>query len=328
MLKKINLEIRPHRSGDESEIVELWKEVFNKKRSVEHWQWRFNKCPFGKGIVMLALDGDKIISFYSTNRMDIKVKQEIVKAVHGFDGATHPDYRKQGIFTLILKKLTKDYTEEGVKFMYGYPNTNSYQIHLKYFSWTGHGLIELWVKDLKKKDNGAGVRNNGKIQQVNVFDDRVNQLWNRAKNNLKVGIVRNKDYLNWRYVENPSIKYHKVYYLDANDVLSGFVVLKIHIQDDTVIGHIIDILASNEIAFNELIQYSYKFFNEKDVSLLSCWFPKNHSFSKFLTNEGFALDIMDHTCFGVKSISNIAKIKEYVEKKDNWYMTMGDCDIF
>ncbi|MDG6221574.1 MAG: GNAT family N-acetyltransferase, partial [Candidatus Thermoplasmatota archaeon] len=174
--------IRPNSPGDEEPLVELWRAVFNKNRTVEHWKWRFDQCAFGKGVVMMALDGGRIVSAYSTNRIKMKLGEEIVPAVHGFDGYTHVDYRKHGIFTKLLDKLMEDYAAEGTKFMYGYPNTNSYPVHIR-LGWKGHGLIDMWEKSLEKYDWSPP----SSFETVDAFDERSDELWSKAKHTVPIG---------------------------------------------------------------------------------------------------------------------------------------------
>ena len=314
--------IRPNREGDEERLVDLWKQVFKKDRSVEYWQWRFNACAFGKGVVMLGLDGENIVSAYSTNRMMLKLGDEIVPAVHGFDGYTHIDYRKHGIFTKLLGKLMEEYAVEGVKFMYGYPNTNSYPIHIK-MDWKGHGLIDTWEKDLELTNWTPSPD----FETIEIFDERVDKLWKDAKSTIKIGIVRNKDYLNWRYIDNPSAKYHKTI-LTKNGKIVGMLVLKTYHEENEITGHIIDALAINNEIFQQLVDYAIGYFSSRKVKKISCWFNEKHPFIETITNRDFKINQMARTCFAIKAINNIEGISEFVENKDNWYMMMGDCDIF
>ncbi len=48
------LTIRSYEEGDENQILDLWQEVFQGKRSLEHWCWKFKNNPYLKVQAALA----------------------------------------------------------------------------------------------------------------------------------------------------------------------------------------------------------------------------------------------------------------------------------
>ena len=46
------------------------------------------------------------------------------------------------------------------------------------------------------------------FKEIARFDNRVNDLWETAKNGFKTIVVRNDQFLNWRYISRPDIHYH------------------------------------------------------------------------------------------------------------------------
>lgn len=60
-------------SGHESQILTLFKEVFSTRISLAFWKWRFVENPFGKGIIKLLFDSDKLIGQYAVIPTNVQI---------------------------------------------------------------------------------------------------------------------------------------------------------------------------------------------------------------------------------------------------------------
>ena len=52
----------------------------------------------------------------------------------------HPNYQNKGLIKFVADKLFNDAKLNNIKFIYGYPNQNAYQIHKVFF------LIQRYIK--------------------------------------------------------------------------------------------------------------------------------------------------------------------------------------
>ena len=57
----------------------------------------------------------------------------------------HPNYQNKGLIKFVADKLFNDAKLNNIKFIYGYPNQNAYQIH-KVFSHTDISKQKLYYK--------------------------------------------------------------------------------------------------------------------------------------------------------------------------------------
>ena len=92
--------------------------------------WKHLENPFGKSYSLLAWDGQTLAGMIMFMFWELTDGNKTVKVIRPVDGATHPDYRGQGIF----KKLTIEGLKIGEPkgdFLFSTPNNNSLPGYLR-----------------------------------------------------------------------------------------------------------------------------------------------------------------------------------------------------
>lgn len=317
-----------YREGDEHKILDLFSEVFNRRMSLEVWKWRFIENPFGKGIIKLLFDDNKLIGHYAVTPMEVKVTNKVVNTTFSMTTMTHPNYRGRGIFSLLGEETYREATQRGFKFVYGFPNQNSYLGFIKKLNWKGFGNMDVWQKNLGGKYVG-GHAENKKIKKVEEFDNDIDSLWTKVRQNYPVVVPRTKDFLNWRFVQNPEVDYIKYIHTDSKGEVSGYIVPKVYHSGNELKGHVVDLLSvPDKKVVRTLLQCAYNHFIEQGITDISCWFPKNGFYADILRGEGFSLGKMERTFFGCRIFDENDESLKVIENISNWYLTMGDSDVF
>lgn len=317
---------RDYETGDEHQILSLFTEVFGREMSLAFWKWRFTENPFGKGIIKLLFDDDKLIGHYAVIPMNVQVQGQLLKAVYSMTTMTHPDYQGEGVFAYLGEEAYKVAVKMGAKFVYGFPNKNIYYPRIKKLDWHGFGKMTALEKRLQ-----TGVRRNlpaKVIKQIPRFDDTINLLWNKVKQDYTVIVPRTKEFLNWRFVENPDLDYVKYIISDDNSHILGYAVLKVYAKGEVVRGHIVDILSvADKEVVKSLLEYSYGYFLERGIYDVLCWIPGGSFYSSIIEEEGFVRSETE-TYFGVKAFNKDDIPLKSIERFPNWFLTMGDSDVF
>lgn len=326
---------RDYREGDEYKILQLFSEVFYREREIEkrkmslkYWKWRFIENPFGKGIIKLLFDYNKLIGHYAVTPMEVKVADKIVNTVFSMTTMTHPKYRGRGIFPLLAEETYSEAARRGFKFVYGFPNQNSYKPITKKVNWKGFGNMEVWQKKLNS-ECASGYMENGDIKKIGKFDNSIDYLWKKVRQSYSVAVPRTKVFLNWRFVQNPEVDYIKYMYVDSKGEVSGYIVSKIYRLGNEIKGHVVDLLSvPDKKVVRTLLQCAYNYFIEQGITDISCWFPKNGFYADILRGEGFSLAKMERTFFGCRIFDRNDESLKVIEDISNWYLTMGDSDVF
>ena len=323
---------RDYRPGDEHQILSLYKQVNDRDLGLDFWKWRYAENPFGTGVIKLLFDEDELIGHYAVVPVNIQVEDVPVRAVFSMNTITHPDYGRQGIFTYLARETYKECQMRGFKFVYGFPNKNSYHGFTKRLHWQGLGKMSLLYKDLQEGVSHPPLSKRVRqIHQVERFGEDIDLLWHKVKGEYNVIVPRTREFLNWRYVEHPEINYAKYVGRDNSGQAVGYVVLKIFKTENETRGHIVDILSLNDKGvIKELVRSTSDYFTERGIGNVSCWMQDNHFCAGTLKEEGFVRKEVpgSYPHFGAKVFEEMSTQVTGVEDIASWYLTMGDCDVF
>lgn len=115
---------------DVQEVVALLQKSMNGSHTVKSFLWKHYENPFGKSYGLLAYNQDEIVGVRMFMAWEFRKGQKIIKAIRPVDTATHPDFRRKGIFkNLTLKGLEN--CKGNYDLVFNTPNENSLAGYLK-----------------------------------------------------------------------------------------------------------------------------------------------------------------------------------------------------
>ena len=353
--------IRSYEKGDENGIFELMKEVpeypkLEKGKWMRWWNWKYMDNPAGVSGIWVADHDGKIVGSRSTILVKMKIAGEPVMGSQNTDLLTHPNYRRQGIFSALEKKSFDQLKDDGICITYSLPGPMSYPGYMKSGSFfdthalqtmirpfnlenalkrriknefllkicavTGNIFINIFYR-AEKPPEVDGLT----ITKISSFDDRINDFWKEISNDHEIIVVRDKEHLNWRYVDVPNVDY-TIYLAEEGGEICGYIVLRCAKQDQ-LSGHIIDIIAplDRPEVFHSLLSKAIEYFKEEGVDVIFCKMIADKIFYKIFRENGFV-----SSRFIIKSKFivriNSPKISEtYLKDKKNWFIQVGDSDF-
>ncbi len=320
----MKIKIRKYKKGDEKQILYLDRLVeihpWN-RRNLKNWYWKYKgNNPYGKSLVWVATDKKKIVATFSIIPLEYIIDGKVVKGSCSIAMIVHPDYQNKGLIKFVADKLFNEAKINKIRFVYGYPNENAYQIHKVFFSYTDISMQKLYFQKIHK-DLKIKLENKILINESERFDKADNKFLKKASNQRKVSLKRTNDFLNWRYFDRPDYQY-KVFKFVKNNNLIAYVVLKIYKEDKIIRGHIIDLFYDKKTnVFNEIINFSKKYFIKNNCNELTLWLQGDELASKKLKKQGFK--VLSSRPMICKFIDLKKKQISKLNKKD-WYFTMGD----
>lgn len=353
--KEILWKPRPYREGDEEQLMKLTKLALERDIAIESWRWLFKDNPAGKGFFSLADHDGNLVGQYVVIPIRLLVGGKEITGAQSMDTMTHPDYRRQGMFTTLAGEVYRNLKESGIHAAYGFPNDASHPGFVNKLGWITLIDLPFHARPLKLSSlladrignkfaaSTAGVpaqaafnllfpssrkENHGFSTRItDRFDGEFDRLWDSVKERFSCAVCRNSDYLNWRYINKPGADY-KVLAIDGKEGrLAGYAVLKTVRKEGAGQGHILDLLTADlDLSTAEiLIREAITMFRDEGMDVVVCLMLKHIPYYKLLKKNGFI--------FKPKALPYIVRrntekfSEDLLFNPENWYITFGDSDF-
>jgi hypothetical protein len=349
---------RAYRDGDEEEIFGLWKAVYpshpyNREQWMRWWRWMYRANPSGMGVICLAEHDGKIIGQVAEVPMMLKIGSERVLVSLGIDAMTHPEYRRHGVLAEVAKVRHAEDEKHGVRATYSFPNKLSYAATIKgglaFDIATMQKIVRPlnWQNALRTRTNNrlsltsgavagdllgpvffragkAPVLEGLTVTRVSCFDERIDDLWRRASDQYQVLVLRNKEYLNWRYAAAPERDY-LIYVAERSEAVVGYLVLSRKQADQAKIGVIIDVFAESEEVTQCLISEASERCKQEKLDLIYGARIAGTSLARAYRRNGF-VPVPFAEDIRVIGFSFSPNITEQLRNPKNWFLQIGDSD--
>ena len=335
------ISVRSYRPGDEDGILQLFNEVFAEddpgyaQRSRAHWEWEFLKNPAGTQVV-LGIDPDgKIIAQYACLPARVNLRGEDVCVGQGIDSVVHQDYRRglkrEGAFLKTARYYFEHYGVPEVNaFGYGFPNKKAYRIGVKMLQYVPiaapvRTLARNLINFRDDAEVSVGADRSASITAIERFDERVDALWRRLAPSLPMAIIRDRTYLNWRYVDCPSVE-HAAFGLDdgAGGWRAVWVVRKNWMGPPILAVSDLLVDPKDEEAVATILAQVCAYAREHGQQRVEIWVPPtNHVFDTVSTRGFVPEDSPFNLCIKIYEPSI-----DPAWARANWMYTIGDSDVF
>lgn len=327
MSNKLN--IRPYQSGDETQIVELFREVFETDTSIDHWRWKYLENPaHASNIISLAFDSNqKLIGHFAGQAHFLNVNGKTKKLINCVDGFVAPEHKNSFVFAAVNKAFREQLAQTAIKLSLTIAGDES----LKYIMMLGTNLGQLnrYEINFENKYDAANFDSilasqetgQGKLElkSSNHCMDEFQAIWKTMANKEILSYRRDTSYLKWRYDNNPSEQY-EYNYLVKNNKIVAFLVLK-KLNHQCFICDIQSMFKSTELA-QTLLCESIKLLR-KDFRLIK-FISMDQYYSRQIFRNIRIANSFDHHVF---ALSNAPETKSLFETDKNWSILLSDHDM-
>ena len=276
--------------------------------------------------------------------------------------ATDSNFRRKGISSGIGEKLYQDVAKDHCKIVYAFSNKQNIDLNVRKLGFTRMNSFPISVKPVNfflliarfsrgyslpksiaskinkifqsvEKVIGQYKTNlSFKLVESKKIPDGAGELWKSCFMSNKLSIIRNRQYLNWRYIKRPFFKYKiNAVYSKKNELIAYFIThlkkkfgLKILFVMELVIRK------DSQNVCRHIISSLDRLANDYCADAVSMFLQRNNPNYRLFLRSGFipvpqALFPQD-IFFSAKSLSQ--KIHDnYVTDTNNWYLSWGDLDV-
>jgi GNAT superfamily N-acetyltransferase len=350
--------IRSYQDGDEEQILGLRQRIFGDLDAVrlmpETWRWQFRHNPAGESICALAQDHDRIVGQYAVIPTRFSVRGKETCFALSCDTMIDPDYRGQGLFTALARKVYQHIESEGrIAAVWGFPNEASLPGFTRHLDWRLLTVFPLRVAPLRpltmlrtrlglKKEAGNMPKGREgdsvapvcasipglQVEPVTRFGKEYDELWLRRRNLAPVIQIRDAAYLNWRYAGVPDFGY-RPFAIRSSRRLLGYVV----IRTMALMGHFFGVLTDlfpfpvrDPLTTQQLFRFARNYCKDQGAEFMTCLL--SHADPAFFKDAGLktvpAFLNPRKWHFGARYAPRDAGL---LGAPENWYLTYGDTDI-
>ena len=356
---KNGVTLRQYRAGDEEGLNGLYQIVFEAKRPLEGWYWKFRDNPLLDGVLIsLALNEDgSVAGMYPLLVMEYKVGDRVSLAVQSSESSMHPDQRGNWIIVHLKEHIRAECVRRGAKFGFGFPTPTHAKIGLRYMKYRLLGefpVLGTWIHGstpvavpgcaplLRRLAAFAGTLRarvrftfwaragrSGpgapEIVEVERFGEEFDRLWARVSREHAVIAHRSSRYLNWRYVENPMARFIRLAARREGELV-GYLVCTAVDEGDGKNGIIFDCFCGrDDPAARPLLRAGLLRLLREGVQTIRCGALPHMSIHGSLRALGFEKWTMSpKIVFEMLDESGDAGLPENLEA---WYLAIGDTDL-
>lgn len=222
-----DLSLRPVAPDELPAVAELLRISLAKgeaPRSAEYMRWKHLESPFGPSPMWVATANDALVGLRAFQSWSWESGHATLRAVRPVDTATHPEWRRRGIF----KRLTLGMLEasrETYDFVYNTPNEQSRPGYLK-MGWVDVAKLGLWWRPLRALRLASRLEqvrrgyaspvvpplaDDGSVARLVALPGLDTFLGALHANEQRLHTPRSRAYLTWRYLDIPGFQYQARY---------------------------------------------------------------------------------------------------------------------
>lgn len=318
-----DLDIRAYTPGDEQAILALFHHSYGRDLGEKYWAWRFQHNPSGPGLIYLAWDGDTLAAHYAVTPTRFRVAGRDVMAALSGTTMTHPGYRGLKLFPILARATYDTMAASGMVMVWGFPNLFSHRGLVRDLQW-----VDVQQVPALRLPLVPGFRLGGGpvgVVELAAFDERFDDLWRRVCDDVPVTAVRDRQQLQWRYVQNPGGGY-RILACPDGDGVAGYAVLKRFYAEMQVV----DLLVARDDRGIEagvrLLARAAEIAIENSALSIALWLNVTHPLHHALEKLGFRHgEPVTYFCVRVLR-QDPAQAALYNFRA--WHLTMGDSDVF
>jgi hypothetical protein len=214
---------------------------------------------------------------------------------------------------------------------YGFPNRAAYAIGRRFLRYTPFVepvpvLYRNFFEDLD--DDAVGRRHTGALEVVEVarFGSEMDELWNRVRSDYPLALVRDAEYLRWRYDECAWLPYRRFLLREPDrGRLRGYFVTRPWWQGLPIFA-VTDFLAApdDEAALAVALRSATQQARDVGQARIEAWLPERHPTFRHALAAGFRTE----PGFNVLCMNLFVESPTREEALQRCYYTIGDSDVW
>lgn len=314
-------------------------------KSAAYYRWMYLDNPAGPAIVHSARRDGKVVASFALAPKVFQIDGRRVVVGKTMDMFTDPEHQGRGLIKRCTAAVFDGARAAGIAGWYVTPSVNSYPIfrdrwgYAEDFQLTYRSRVLRWGPVLRAflrprpvarllggvLDAVSGLVPRRRrtprgttVEQLERFGDEADRLWAAVAPGYRVAIVRDSQYLNWRYVANPD-RYTSLG-LRRGGRLVGIVVLAETVRRGVRVGELVDLVCpAGGDTMGLLLRVALAHFRDEGVAMVQAWSIPGTRLDRRLRKGGLWL-----RRGRVKFLVSPGFPEPAVHDPEAWFITQGD----
>jgi len=208
-------QLRAYQTGDEARINVGFNRVFNRRRSLDEWFWKFDPRQRRSEIAVAVDQAGEIVAQYAATAVELHVDGGLYRAGQPVDVFCLPvsEARQQRLFVkTVLFFFSRFATPSCMPILYGFPGDRALRLGRSKLGYEHYRPVRAWQRPLRGTGWAWPTRSRGRAEARfrlchEPEPDAVDELWRRCATRYPVAIVRDAAWLERRFFSHPETRY-------------------------------------------------------------------------------------------------------------------------
>jgi hypothetical protein len=348
--------VRPYRPEDGQRVAELYDEVYHRALDLAFYNWKLHSQQAGSGApnVWVAESNGRLVGHYGGTPRRFCLQGRVVPARHTSDAMTSAQYRHQGVYSAVGDAAHAAWADAGEPFLFGLPNDKwgsrvAYLNYRRMFPaiWLRRPLLperllaerarvpapllrpvgsagraagRMWDRPLRQA--AAGVQ----VESITTPGPEFDELWVLLREEFAALVVRDMEWVKYRYVAVPGCDYYLLLARRANRP-AGYLAYRLTEGANGVTGWIMDLFTApaDEAARAALLLDALTALRERGAGSVRVLLPPGTALFQQLRRAGFSPTAGDFGCHIVPLAW--PDPPDVFHDPNRWFTMAGDYDI-
>lgn len=211
--------IRRYRPGDGPAINRGFQRVFGQARELGEWEWKFPVRERETTILIAEEDGE-VLAHFAALPVSLQLEGRRIRAGQVVDVYS---VRRQGLFLRLVDRFYEELCGPGgLELIYGFPGDRHFRLGVRRLRYSEPVPVRYWSRRMEPEAGpvaGSGRRifrelgrrwkawTSGMGLRTGPEPAAVDRLWARAASRFPVCAVRNRVWIERRFVNRPGVDY-------------------------------------------------------------------------------------------------------------------------
>ena len=345
-----------YEKSDRDEVFALLRVALSITASeplISQWDWKYDGNPFNldnRPYILLLRDGPQLIGLIGALPVRAAIGGIEHWVSHSCDWVLRTDYRNRGVGRRVVEQMRGDrplrfswqnalshrsLRRDSGRYVRIFPlvrpldfsrdvaQVTRSQALARYGAVLASGALRL-ASSAWRPAGVPGVR----ITQLEGFDERFDDLWERVRAGYRVILARDRQYLQWRFKHRPDVSYVVLGATAAAQQLVGYVILRDGEVAGERVGYIVDFLVAPGSAgiFSLLVNAAAEWFARGRANAIICR-ATVPAYRRTLYACGFVPFFWGDPGYVHAVADTRDPTVQSFQDPRQWYLTMGDGDL-